>query len=290
MKNSPVFVIVGPTASGKTALAIKLARQYGGEIISADSRAIYKGMDIGTAKPTAMEQAAVQHWGIDLVNPDQRFTAYDFQQYALAKIKDVQARGRVAFLVGGTGLYVDAVVYGYEFGVDRSVVERQNLSKLSTEELLKCCKNYNIKLPENWQNRRYLIRAIETRGRKGDNRQKLAGNYVMVGIDTDPETLRARITDRAEQFFSADIMAETRNLAKKYHWGSEAMKSNIYPIVWRLIQGEISLDEAKKLFIFDDWHLAKRQLTWFRRNPNITWLPPEKAEDFLTQKLNQLQK
>jgi tRNA dimethylallyltransferase len=113
--SGPVIVVVGATASGKTGLAIELAKKYKGEIISADSRAIYKYADIGTAKPTTEEQQGVPHWGIDLIGPGEKFTVYDFQQYALGKIEDIRNRGKVPFLVGGSGLYVDSVIYGYNF-------------------------------------------------------------------------------------------------------------------------------------------------------------------------------
>ena len=106
----PLIVIVGPTASGKTGLAIRLAREFGGEIISADSRAVYSGLDIGTAKPTEEEQQLAPHWGIDSALPSERFTAADFKQYAVQKIAEIRSRGHVPLLVGGTGLYVDSVV------------------------------------------------------------------------------------------------------------------------------------------------------------------------------------
>lgn len=112
----PLVVIVGPTASGKTALAIELAEMYGGEIICADSRTVYQGMDIGTAKPTSEEQARVPHWGLDLVQPDEHFTVADFQAYAYAKIAEIRERGHIPLLVGGTGLYVDSVLFNFSFG------------------------------------------------------------------------------------------------------------------------------------------------------------------------------
>ncbi len=112
---SPLVVIVGPTASGKTATAIQLAKRLNGEIICADSRTIYKEMDVGTAKPSAEEQAQVRHWGIDLVSPDERFTVADFKSYALQKIDDIRERGKIPFLVGGTGLYVDSIVFDFDF-------------------------------------------------------------------------------------------------------------------------------------------------------------------------------
>lgn len=114
----PLIVIVGPTASGKTSVAIELAKRLDGEIICADSRTVYKGMDIGTAKPTAEERAIVPHWGLDLVGPNERFTAADFKDYAVQKIAEIRARGHIPFIVGGTGLYIDSVVFDFDFTRD----------------------------------------------------------------------------------------------------------------------------------------------------------------------------
>ncbi|MDR1032999.1 MAG: tRNA (adenosine(37)-N6)-dimethylallyltransferase MiaA [Candidatus Nomurabacteria bacterium] len=228
-----VFVIVGPTASGKTGLGIKLAERFGGEIISADSRAIYKYMDIGTAKPTLAERAQVQHWGIDLVEPGDRFTACDFKEYASGKISDIRARGKVPFIVGGTGLYVDTLVYDYRFG-----------------------QNY-------------------------DDRAQIQPEYTVVGITTERDELRDRIQQRAQQMFASDIVKETTYLAKKYGWDNEAMKSNIYPIIQEMIDGKLTLDEAQQKFFFEDWHLARRQMTWFRRNKNIHWLELGEVKQYI---------
>jgi tRNA dimethylallyltransferase len=169
-----------------------------------------------------------------------------------------------------------------------NTAERARLSKMNTKNLLKYCKEHNINLPENWRNKRYLIRAIETRGQKSNDRQKITGNYLVLGIKMDKNILRQRIEDRAEKIFSSGIVEETKKLAKKYDWESEAMKSNIYAIVWQMIQGKIGLAEAKKLFILDDWHLARRQLTWFRRNKDIAWLSSDEIEKFLVEKLGDL--
>jgi tRNA dimethylallyltransferase len=118
MRDLPLIVIVGPTASGKTSLAIDIAKQFGGEIICADSRTVYIGMDIGTAKPSRAEQAMVPHWALDLVEPGQRFTAADFKEYANKKIAEIRSRGNIPMIVGGTGLYVDGVIFDYKFGDD----------------------------------------------------------------------------------------------------------------------------------------------------------------------------
>jgi tRNA dimethylallyltransferase len=161
---TPLIVIVGPTASGKTALAIELAQKYAGEIICADSRTLYKGMDIGTAKPTVEEQALVPHWGLDLVEPGEPFSAADFKRYALQKIDEIRARGHVPFLVGGTGLYVDGIVFDYQFGDTKNAKLRAKLEQKTIAELQVYCNENNIEMPENPQNKRYLIRAIEQVG------------------------------------------------------------------------------------------------------------------------------
>ncbi|OYW84146.1 tRNA dimethylallyltransferase, partial [Candidatus Saccharibacteria bacterium 32-49-10] len=154
LEKLPLIIIVGPTASGKTALAIELAEEFHGEIICADSRTIYKNMNIGTAKPTQAEQDRVSHWAIDIVPPGERFTAADFKEYALEKIDEIRRHGHVPFLVGGTGLYIDAVIFDYKFGADANMSLRQQLNEKSVSELQSYCREHNIPLPENHLNKR----------------------------------------------------------------------------------------------------------------------------------------
>lgn len=229
MPRNRVVVIVGPTASGKTSVSIEIAKALNGEIISADSRAIYKGMDLGTAKPSVEEQAGVPHWGIDLVEPGERFTVADFKAYAEQKIAEIRERGKLPMVVGGTGLYVDALVYDYQFG--------------------------------------------ETVKDSQADREKMCSEFLVVGILWSPAEIRARIAARADKLFNDELFRETRRLAGLYNWNTQAMKSNIYQFAWGYLQGEYSLERAKELFILDDYHLAKRQMTWFKRNKNIVWLP-----------------
>ena len=282
MDSQPLIVVVGPTASGKTSLAIKLAKKFNGEIISADSRAIYKGMDIGTAKPTPSEQKQIKHWGIDLVEPDERFTVADFQKYANAKIEEIKVRGKIPFLVGGSGLYIDSVIFDYEFSNDVNSDLRTRLNKMMMEELQNYCENNNILLPENHKNKRYLVRAIEHQNVVKNNRLKIRNNTYVVGITTDKNQLEERIKTRVEQMFCDELYDEVRRLTTKYSFDLESMKSNIYPIVYRMLNDEISRDEAMVLAQTDDWHLAKKQMTWFRRNPEIKWLTLADAENYLT--------
>lgn len=281
----PLVVIVGPTASGKTALAIELAKEYAGEIICADSRTVYSGMDIGTAKPTREERAIVPHWGLDLVEPGQRFTAADFKRYALAKIDEIRSRGHTPFLVGGTGLYVDAVLFDYRFGSDIQPEVRAQLEQLTVEQLQKYCIENNIQLPKNQHNKRHLIRAIEQGGANHKRNTDILPNTIVVGITTDRDTLRQRIEARTEQLFANGVVEEAKTLGKKYGWDSEAMTGNIYPIVHRYLLGESTLHEAKQVFATKDWQLAKRQLTWLRRNPYICWLLLKDAEHYIAAQL-----
>ena len=251
MNKQKLIVLTGPTAVGKSKLSIELAGKIGGEIISADSRAIYKGMDIGTAKPSLKEQDGVPHFGLDLVEPGERFTVADWKAYALGKIAEIQARGHVPMIVGGTGLYIDALIYDYQFGPDdgkRSAINPQH-RKDNEKEMT--------------------------------DRKELCTNYLLIGIKWPPEELRERLTARAEQMFCPELYEETKCLVEKYGFGSQAMKSNIYQFVWQYLNGEISLEKAKELFIYDDWHLAKRQITWFKRTPEINWLPLEKIYPYV---------
>ena len=281
LKLLPLIVIVGPTASGKTSLAISLAERFGGEIICADSRTIYKDMDIGTAKPTSQERARVPHWGLDLVAPGERYTAADFKAYTQQKIGEIRARGNVPFLVGGTGLYVDAVIFDYQFGPEADKELRSQLEKLSIEELHKYCFNNNIKLPENLLNKRYVIQAIERGGRATERRMEPINTSIIVGIATEKDILRTRIAHRAEQLFEDGVVEEATMLGEKYGWDNPAMTGNIYPLIHSYLLGEATLEDIKAKNTTADWRLAKRQLTWLRRNPHIKWLTLTDAKDFL---------
>lgn len=281
----PLVVIAGPTASGKTALAVKLAESFNGEIICADSRTVYKHMDIGTAKPTHDERGRIPHWGIDLVEPQEVFTAAMFKEYADRKIKEIRARGHVPFLVGGSGLYVDAVLFNYTFGERADRERRQVLEQMTLAQLYEYCADNNVQLPENYKNKRYVIRAIEQVGINTQRRNVPPENTFIVGISTDKEMLRARITQRSEQLFDDGVVEEAIMLGKKYGWNSEAMTGNIYPLVRMYLEGELSLGEIKEKFVTLDWRLAKRQLTWLRRNEHITWLALDEAEHYLSKAL-----
>jgi tRNA dimethylallyltransferase len=281
----PLVVIVGPTASGKTALAIELAEQCQGEIICADSRTVYKYMDIGTAKPTQEERDRVVHWGLDLVEPGEPFSVVDFKRYAMQKIEEIRARGHIPFLVGGTGLYVDAVLFDYQFSDTTDYAIRAEFEKLSIEALRVYCIEHNIQLPENDKNKRYLIRAIEQKGVNTNRQQIPLMPSIIVGVATERNVLRARIARRTEQLFQDGVVEEATLLGEKYGWESEAMTGNIYPLVHAYLKNELTLQEIKDKYTTLDWRLAKRQLTWLRRNRYVKWLALSEAKTYLVDAL-----
>ena len=284
--NAPLIVIAGPTASGKSALVIELAQQCDGEIICADSRTIYKYMDIGTAKPSAAEQALVPHWGLDLVEPGEPFSAANFKHYAEQKIDEIRARGHVPFLVGGTGLYIDAIILDYQFGQPADAKRRAELEQMSIQDLQKYCIENNINLPENDKNKRYLVRAVEQHGINTTRRDTTIDNTIVVGIATDNDVLRERIKARAEHLFETGMVEEAIMLGKKYGWNSEAMTGNIYKLVRQFLDGELTENELKEKNQTADWRLAKRQITWLKRNKFIHWLSLNEARTFIENSLS----
>jgi len=284
--NTPVVAIVGPTASGKTALAIKLAQRFNGEIIAADSRTVYQGMDIGTAKPTPHEQAASRHHLIDVTTPDKQFTVADFQRLAREAMSDIARRGKLPFIVGGTGLYIDAVLYNFSLRAPADADKRAELQKRSVEELQNLLMERGIALPENSRNPRHLVRALETEGMLSE-RRSLPTHALLIGLDPDREVLREKITRRVDVMVEAGFINEVRKLAEQYGWDAPGLQAPGYRAFRPYIQGEISLEEAKQLFIQNDMQYAKRQKTWFKRNPDIHWISKTaEAVELITTLLN----
>lgn len=284
----PLVVITGPTASGKTSLAIKLAKKFGGEIICADSRTVYKGMDIGTAKPTKFEQAEVPHWGLDLVEPGDPFSASDFKKYAMNMIGKIRERGNIPFLVGGTGLYIDSIIFDYEFGPKADSKQREECESMTLEQLWAYCYNNNINLPENKHNKRYVIRNIERNGVNLSSRRRMVDDIIVVAISTDRMILKSRISQRVEQLLHDGVVEEAKMLGKIYGWDSEAMTGNAYRLIKEYINGRLSFDEVQSKMTTIDWRLAKRQITWLKRNPKMKWVNLEDAEIFISGKLAKL--
>jgi tRNA dimethylallyltransferase len=282
VQSKPLVVIVGETASGKTALAIELAQRFNGEIIAADSRTLYKGMDIATAKPTAQEQVAVKHHLIDVSTPDKPLTVSDFKQLANQAIKDITKRGKLPFLVGGTGLYIDAILYDFQFNNSAGSAVRGSLNNKSVEELQALLQERGIALPENPLNKRHLIRKLETGGAVAA-KSELRPDTLLLGLQMDREMLKDRVAQRIDAMFKAGVIAEAAKLKAHYSAELDPLKTPGYKALWQLLDGAISQQEAKALFAQADLHLAKRQRTWFKRNKSIHWLD---NRDKLTQSVD----
>lgn len=269
----PLIVILGPTASGKTAYAIRLARLIGGEVVCADSRTVYRGMDVGTAKPTEPERAGVPHWGLDLIEPDQRYSLYDFQRYAMAKIAEIRQRQHVPLLVGGSGLYINSVIYDYRLaGGDYDPTTRAELEKLPPDELRQLAIKRGAKLPRDLDNKRRLVRSLETGG-VSNNCGHLSRQTIVIGIAVDKEKLSQRISERAEQMLERGLIGETEQLIARYGM-VEPLRRNAYGVVAKYLTGQIYEAGLIEQISVKDRQLVKKQLTWWR-NPrwasDIMW-------------------
>lgn len=284
-----LVVILGQTASGKSQLGVEIAQAYNGEIIAADSRTIYRDMDIGTAKPSAADQAVVMHYGLDLVTPDESFSAAAFKRYAENVVKDIWSQHKLPIIVGGSGLYIDGLVYDFSFQDPADLQLRNELEELDLEALAQRADALGIESEHvNFLNKRHLVRAIERGGKVGDRRPDLPSNVLLVGLRIQKEVLDQRIAERVNTMFDNGLIEEVRNLVKQYGANAPGLLAPGYKAVIQHLNGDISLEEAKEIFIRNDRRLAKRQLTWFKRNPDIIWCDSaaeakDKIEAFLSE-------
>lgn len=292
----PLIVILGPTASGKSELAIKLAKFFNGEIISADSRQIYKDMIIATNKIQDTKQ--IPHYLIGVVKPNQIFTAAQFKQKAIKIIKDIQKRGKIPFLVGGTGLYISAVVDNLEIPqippdeklrqklekeIERYGVEKayQKLIKLDPQ-----AKNFVQE-----KNSRRIIRALEiclATGKKFSElrtRGKSLFNVLQIGIKIPKKTLYKKINERVEKMIKDGLVEEVKNLAKKYPFTLPSMSGIGYKQIGKYLKKEISLDEAVGLIKRDTRRYVSKQMSWFKKHPS-----PEQIQQRESKKIKWVKK
>ena len=302
MSKLPLILIVGPTAVGKTEIAIQLAERLNGEIISADSRLFYRGMDIGTAKPTREEQARVPHHLIDVANPDETWSLAQFQQAATEAIAGIHARGRLPFLVGGTGQYVRAVTEGWnppEVKPDERL--RAELEKLKEEKgkewLYEKLKSLDPKAAEkiDFRNVRRTIRALEvilTTGRKfSDQRGQGESPYrlVTIGLTRPREELYARVDARIESMFEAGLVEEVRGLLAKYPAELPSMSGIGYTETVGVVEGSKTVEQAKVEIRRDTRVFVRRQANWFKEtDSSIRWFrisqtTVDEISDFITQ-------
>lgn len=270
--HKPLIAVVGETASGKSALALEIARQFNGEIIGADSWTVYRDFTIGTAKPMAEERAIVPHHLFDIVDAPDGFNAALYKKHALNAIELIEQRGAVPILVGGTGLYIDSVLFDYEFMAPGDPAERKRRSALSIEELLREAHQKDVDLSTiDIRNKRRIIRALETGGQQ-PAKKDLRPNTIMLGLRVERDALEQRIVARVDAMLSAGLEAEVATLVEQYGWNVEPMKGIGYA-EWRdYFLGTQDLATTRARIISNTLKLAKRQRTWFKRNNSIHWV------------------
>lgn len=282
-----VVVILGPTATGKSELGLKLARALGGEIISADSMQVYRLMDIGTAKPLPEVRREVPHHLIDVVWPDEDFSAGDFRQRARQAVEEISSRGKVPLVVGGTGLYIRALTEGLIEGVKGDAKLRERLheeaERVGSVGLWRRLKEID---PESARrihpNDLYrIIRALEIYEITGEPPSALRSRHrfgdrpyevLKIGLTRPREELYRKIDQRVEEMIKGGLEKEVRELLDRgYGPELKSMKAIGYKEMVQYLRGEVSLEEAKRRMKRDTRHFAKRQVTWFKRDPEIYW-------------------
>lgn len=268
-----MVVIAGETASGKSALAMEIAKQFDGEIICADSSTVRKGLDIGSAKPSLEDQKQAKHHLLDVAKPDEAFSAAKFKQLALKAITDISSRGKLPIMVGGSGLYVDSVLYDYEFLPAGDKKERELLAKLSIKDLISVAKGRKLDVSEvDSANKARLIRFIQTNGQL-PKRRPLRKNTLIIGLKTDRDELNQNIAKRTEQMIEQGLAGEVEKIVEQYGWDCEGLKAVGYREWQEHFLGKKSLEKTKFEIIKDTKYLAKKQRTWFKRNKSIHWVP-----------------
>lgn len=285
--STPLIVIVGETASGKSAFATQAAKKFNGELICADSWTVRSQLDIGTAKPSPLERSEITHHLIDIVEPCADFSAAAFKRLATSTISEVSSRGKLPVMVGGTGLYIDSVIFDYSFLPSPSIQLRDELNLLKIEELLARINNLGYSLEDiDIRNKRRLIRLIETEGKR-PQQQKMRPNTLVIGMTRNRQELEARIVHRVEEMIEHGLEHEVRILSEKYGWDCEALKGIGYQ-EWRLyFEGSQNLEQTKERIIKNTLGLAKRQRTWFKRNKHVEWIcKTDEMIDLITTFLN----
>lgn len=268
-----LIVVVGPTAVGKTALGIELAQQFNGEIISGDSQQVYRHLNIGTAKATPEEQAAVPHHLIDVRDVDANYSVYDFVAEASQAIMEIASRGKVPIIVGGTGLYLQSLLEGYHLGgeVDQEklLAYRKDLEQLSDEVLFEKIADLGKKIPE--INRRRAIRALEL-AKFGQNLENKETNYeaLLIGLNDDRQVLYDRINHRVDLMLEKGILDEAKWLYDN-HRNVQAARAIGYKELFPYFTGDASLEDCVEKLKQNTRRFAKRQLTWFRNRMAVNF-------------------
>lgn len=293
-----IIVILGPTASGKTDLGLSLAKKLNGEIVSADSRQVYKKMDIGTAKPVGEWVKkeyivdGVSHHLMDIVGPGKDFSLADYKALATKSIENILSRNKLPIVVGGTGLYIQALVDNLDIpkiAPDRSL--REKLEKKKPTELVEMLAKIDPDTAQviDLKNPRRVLRALEVVMQSGESffkqrtKSKPLYQVLQIGIDLPREELYSRINFRVDRQIGEGLVEETKGLAKKYKWSLPSMSGIGYRQIGLYLRGEATLNVAIDILKRDTRRYAKRQMTWFKRDKKIVWI--KNTDLALTEKL-----
>lgn len=299
MKNlkPKVIIICGPTASGKTDLSIKLAKRINGEIVSADSMLIYKRLNIGTAKPDKEEMQGIKHYMIDIIEPNERYSVADYKEAAKKAIDEIILKGKTPIIVGGTGLYIDALYYNIEYNEEKIDLEYRNklediANKNGLEELyeraLEIDKIAMEKISKNDKKR--IIRVLEIYHNKGktktelekESRQKeIPYNYSIFGLSQPRDELYEKINQRVDIMIEKGLVKEVEDILSYYNEFPTAMQAIGYKEVVSYLKGECTKEEMIEKIKMESRRYAKRQLTWFRKNKDIIWIENKNIEHIM---------
>ncbi|MBP3708685.1 MAG: tRNA (adenosine(37)-N6)-dimethylallyltransferase MiaA [Clostridia bacterium] len=295
MSKAKVVVIGGPTASGKTAMSIALAKKINGEIISADSMQIYKDMNIGTAKPSVEEMDGIKHYLIDCVSPEIRYSVADFKKDATNAIEEILKKGKIPIVVGGTGLYIDSLVYGIDYNeMQVDLKYRDELDRIAEKKGLRYLYDMASKIdPEAMKkisinDRKRICRVLEVYKATGKTKTQIEiesrkngvqYDYHVFAINMDRELLYERINKRVDIMIESGLIQEVEDLTKKYTNMPTAMQGLGYKEVVEYFERKLSKEEMIDKIKLESRRYAKRQLTWFRKNKSIIWLDASKGID-----------
>ena len=288
MKKPTVIVICGPTASGKTALSIELAKKINGEIVSADSMQIYKYMDIGSAKPTKEEMNGIKHYMLDFVEPNMRYSVADYKKQAEICIEQILEKGKVPIIVGGTGLYVNSLIYGIEYNEIKLDKEyRDKLEKIAQEEGLEALYNKAIEIDStamekiSCNDKKRILRVLEIYHETGKTKtqqeiesrsKEIKYDYKVFAINMDREILYNRINQRVDTMLEQGLVEEVKKLISKYDELPTSIQGLGYKETKEYIEGKITKEEMVERIKMETRRYAKRQITWFRKNKDTIWI------------------
>lgn len=290
-----LIAIVGPTAVGKTDISIQLALAIDAEIISGDSMQLYKGMDIGTSKVTEAEKQGIAHYMIDILHPDETYSVAQYKKRVQTYIKEINDRGKIPLLVGGTGLYVNAVLYDFPFKkmqTDETVRKRleKELAVIGKEAMYERLRRIDEKQAEKIHpnNTRRVIRALEIYELTGKtmseinemNKPKARYNHLIIGLEMDRKTLYNRINRRVDQMIMDGLIEEVRTLYHKGYEKTQAMQAIGYKEIIPYIKGEMTKEKAIELLKRNTRRYAKRQYTWFRNKLDVHWYQLDESGQF----------